>query len=113
MGQFNGSLRESSGCGSSTIVPSAVRFFWGVGGALRREDEREPLGKEEVESRSGWCFMPRGSFLLEERRRMVPIPLDVRHRLRESKLEKGSPGTSSVSRSFKIPMVHFSLGVSL
>lgn len=62
---------DSSGCGSSTIWPSGVRFTWGAGA---REDDldRGYVGKEEEDVRAGCCLRPRGSFRSAARSRIVP-----------------------------------------
>ena len=84
-GQFSGSFRESSGCGSKIICPSAVFFFSSIGPWFERctpdGSERNggragliEMGKDEEDLRSGVLERPRGALypFSSDKRRMEP-----------------------------------------
>lgn len=64
---------DSSGCGSKTIVPSAVRFLGAAGPREEDLDGGYGEGSDVADVRAGVFLRPRGSFRFEASSRMVPI----------------------------------------
>ncbi len=93
--QLRGSFRESSGCGSSTTLPSAVRFTSGTAWLLRASDEEREggygEGRDDADVRAGAFLNPSGSLYSDT--------------FDSSRID---PGTSSVSLSLSMPIVHLS-----